>query len=623
MINREEMKMEVKNRLEDYLQSKGIDTKHNFRCLNPAHNDEHPSMSYDPKRKIAHCFSCNASYDIFDVMKIDTGLSGAALFNYGYAYFGFDGIKKEHHKTNNEPQKAKKISQNTSEYLKKCEKALSGSKGEKYLHERGFEDKILRECHIGYDENKKAVVLPYLNEEGYYISRSIEGKEYRKPKGKSEPLYQLGELSNVVYVTEGQLDALSLFQANLQYVVAIGGGGTEKLKYIYKKEADMPKRAVIVRDNDEAGIGTAKRIKETLSQNGIVSVIVSPPKEFKDSNDVLKKSKEQLQILAEEWKQEALELPIKAPHNMEKYLMEALKSDLKRFQRYKDRKTGFANLDEETSLYPGLYVLGAISSLGKTTFAHQMADQLSENGNRVLYFSLEQNQLEMASKGLSRLMAKADVSKAVSAMQIRRGYWSKELEQAIEQYKEIGRNEEIIECNFETTITDIVEYVEHYIEMEGESPVVFIDYLQVVRPEGTRPLRESIDANVKALKKLQSENDIVVIVISSLNRLNYMSSVDFESFKESGGIEYTADVVWGLQLREITKEGFERKSINDKRETIRKAKLANPRELELVCLKNRYGCSSYKCEFKYYAKYDLFVSEDEYFDETSNVDIPY
>lgn len=346
---------------------------------------------------------------------------------------------------------------------------------------------------------------------------------------------------------------------------------------------------------------------------GIASVVVTPPEGYKDSNDALKKNNEQLQYLVGEWEERALELPIKAPRNMEKYLMEALKSDLKRFQRYKDRKTGFANLDEETSLYPGLYVLGAISSLGKTTFVHQMADQLSENSNRVLYFSLEQNQLEMTPKGLSRLMAKNDATKAVSAIQIRRGYWSEELEEAIEQYKVIGRNEEVIECDFDPTITDIVEYVEKYIKTEKESPVVFIDYLQVIRPEGTRPLRESIEANVKALKKLQSENYIVVMMISSLNRLNYMSSVDFESFKESGGIEYTADVVWGLQLKEITKNGFENKSINDKREAIRQVKLANPREIELVCLKNRYGQSSYKRGFKYYAKYDLFVPENEYF----------
>ena len=152
--------------------------------------------------------------------------------------------------------------------------------------------------------------------------------------------------------------------------------------------------------------------------------------------------------------------------------------------------------------------------------------------------------------------------------------------------------------------------------------MVIIDYLQVLRPSERLATREGIDANVKELKKLQSENDIVVLVISSFNRMNYTSLVDYESFKESGGIEYTADVVWGLQLKEIAKDIFERKSVNEKREAIRKAKLANPRELELVCLKNRYGRSSYKCGFKYYAKYDLFVPENEYFADMVIEDVP-
>ncbi len=52
------------------------------------------------------------------------------------------------------------------------------------------------------------------------------------------------------------------------------------------------------------------------------------------------------------------------------------------------------------SLYPGLYVLGAISSLGKTTFCGQMADQLAFVGEHVLYFSLEQTRLELVTKGL-------------------------------------------------------------------------------------------------------------------------------------------------------------------------------------------------------------------------------
>ena len=39
---------------------------------------------------------------------------------------------------------------------------------------------------------------------------------------------------------------------------------------------------------------------------------------------------------------------------------------------------------------------------------------------------------------------------------------------------------------------------------------------------------------------------------------------------------------------------------------IRNAKAENPRDVELVCLKNRFGISSYSCQFRYYAKYDWF-----------------
>ena len=42
--------------------------------------------------------------------------------------------------------------------------------------------------------------------------------------------------------------------------------------------------------------------------------------------------------------------------------------------------TGYKELDDIQPLYPGLYVLGAIPSLGKATFMHQMADQIAEQG---------------------------------------------------------------------------------------------------------------------------------------------------------------------------------------------------------------------------------------------------
>ena len=86
----------------------------------------------------------------------------------------------------------------------------------------------------------------------------------------------------------------------------------------------------------------------------------------------------------------------------------------------------------------------------------------------------------------------------------------------------------------------------------------------------------------------------------------YLTPIDFEAFKESGGIEYTADVVLGLQVSAIHDPIFDKEGkIKEKREKIAQAKDADPREIELVCLKNRYG-RRYTAQFTYYPQYDCY-----------------
>ena len=79
------------------------------------------------------------------------------------------------------------------------------------------------------------------------------------------------------------------------------------------------------------------------------------------------------------------------------------------------------------------------------------------------------------------------------------------------------------------------------------------------------------------------------------------------------GIEYTADVVWGLQLQAIHDDLFNKPNkTKEKREKINKAKGATPRKIELVCLKNRTGRSNYSCLFDYYPKFDTFEAQEDY-----------
>ena len=98
------------------------------------------------------------------------------------------------------------------------------------------------------------------------------------------------------------------------------------------------------------------------------------------------------------------------------------------------------------------------------------------------------------------------------------------------------------------------------------------------------------------LKRLSRDCKIPVVVISSFNRENYGSKVSMQAFKESGAIEYSTDVLIGLQLKGTGEKGFD---IDD-------AKAKNPREIEAVILKNRNGAAGKKIFYKYYTMFNYF-----------------
>lgn len=329
-------------------------------------------------------------------------------------------------------------------------------------------------------------------------------------------------------------------------------------------------------------------------------------------------------------------------HTVLDYLRNSFLRDIDRVKSFSNRKTGYSNIDRYNSLFPGLYVIGSVTGNGKTTFCGQMADYLAQAGEHVLYFALEQTELELVSKGLARLTAQAWINKkgtdaltkyqhgidAVSAINIRKGYMPDSVKQAIETYKTFAERLRIIECRFDITADKIIHEVCDFMNRHnGVRPVVFVDYLQIVKPSNSKlPKREAIDDTVERFKKFSAKADIPIFIISSLNRQNYLSVVDFESFKESGGIEYCADVVYGLQLLAMNAQIFNTDSnLQSKRKFVNKQMKATPRKMEIVGLKNRYGVSKSRYFFDYYPAYDLFVpyersdederTDDEFADE--------
>ena len=100
-----------------------------------------------------------------------------------------------------------------------------------------------------------------------------------------------------------------------------------------------------------------------------------------------------------------------------------------------------------------------------------------------------------------------------------------------------------------------------------------------------------MDKAVLELKRLSRDLEIPVICISSFNRQSYNTDPSMQSFKESGAIEYSADVLIGLS----SKTGKE----NETKNTLIK------KNLEVEILKNRNGKTG-KSNFEYYPAYNYF-----------------
>lgn len=124
-----------------------------------------------------------------------------------------------------------------------------------------------------------------------------------------------------------------------------------------------------------------------------------------------------------------------------------------------------------------------------------------------------------------------------------------------------------------------------------------VDYLQIIAPCSERATdKQVIDHAVLELKRISRDYKLPVIVISSFNRGGYNIEATFEQLKESGSIEYSSDIVLALQLKGAGEKNFNPTD----------AKRKNPREVELVVLKNRDAKVGDTVSYKYYPMFNLF-----------------
>lgn len=599
--------------------------------------------------------------------------------------------------------------------------------------------------------------------------------EHKFPKGFYNPTYLFCGLEYLepreptpIFITEGELDLLSILLTQESYLatlseeekakfikargVALNGVGyNELLDYIKNRVAPEQRqnyKFILMLDNDTAGEHAIKSLSAELTALGFWNFAPNLLKDFviKDINEGLStdigdfrpslinliknySSIEETERLAREEaeakaQEEAKAEEIKA-YNLKHQVSESLdlfSAKVKAGLSLTPITTGFNTLDNSffRGIPKGLVCLGATTSLGKTTFILQIADQIAQQGyNDILYFSLEMSREELIAKSLSRLTFLEALKDAKENSLKVEGYKAEnpndlfsDMEEEEETKASKGKKEknlvnfslayaptdaeayalkysstniEIIQDTplggeeqrqkkalyiakalntYKTyakklyfydsvateglSVKDIEEAIKEHIRLTGHEPIVFIDYLQIMKsPDTHLSDKQATDYNISALKRISAglevegnKHNLLIFCVSSLNRASYGSKVESDSFKESGAVEYTNDILLGLNLTEafkveeynntqlesrglgLTQSGINPTSLEKYLRKVLKARIFldaekklgyNAREITIEVLKNRNGETRKKANFIYYPKANIYL-ERRYLD---------
>ena len=565
----------LKSCLPQWLREHGLPLHKPFACLNPAHQDAHPSMGYNEKNQTVHCFACGATYDIFDLVGQEENLTDfpSKMKAVNRRYGGGEVIRVTAKPTQAFPYKE------------------GGGRPDPYFTGRGLSDETVR--RFGLVVENGYAVLPVFAEGvcrsvcRRAIDPAIEPR-YQNSRGAMR-LWNSAAMERAageaLFVTEGIFDALSLEELGFPAVALCGAANTGKLVQKIDEYVPVawPEKMILAGDSDAAGQGMNGKLRDFLTARGIACAVLAVPDGCKDVHEALVKIRDALHAACEAAiaPQEARQQPT---------LEDEFLAYLGRRGGAAVMSTGIAGLDKalDGGLHAGLTVLGAVSSMGKTSLMLQMGDTLAAAGRNVLFITIEMSRMELIAKSAvrgTRERARTLLDGKLPEEKVRG---------LISAYrKKTGGRVELWEPDAPLTPALLDEKVSAFCE-QHENPVLFLDYLQLIAPaRAGMTEKQTADAAVAMLKQLARRYDMPVIAASSLNREAYRpgsAEPGMSAFKESGSVEYSADLLLVLKYR------------TDADKEIK----TGPRHLVLTILKNRFGATGESIPLDYEPEKELF-----------------
>lgn len=536
-------------------------------------------------------------------------------------------------------------------YIRQAQTNIEHPEAVAYLSSRGIDIETARAWGLGYDPNaggakdangnwcrRGRIVIPWPSVDGeepyYHIDRSIDptakSAKYIKPKSAEvgpQPLWNPKALkATAFFVVEGALDALAV-QACGYEAVAICSKESRNIRetLLTCEGMGIP---IVMLDNDEdesKGQKSQRELCEALEAAGR-DCLSAPTEEMgvKDAGEAWAADRSNLAFWLGQWH--------------DKGRRDALRKRMKRFSVVDPAKavrdlyelkearppiaTGLEMLDRTLNggLHAkSLHVIGAQSSEGKTTITLQVADNIAKSGHPVLFVTIEQRTDELIAKSLSRIIYQGgggtltarDITNPMA-----RSEWTEEQRQTlacardayietVAPFMQFMDPEELPNVRMIEAWANVM--ADHY----GEPPTIFVDYLQLLAPFNERDTDKQVtDKNVTALRQMAGRLGTAVWCVASLNRQSYTAPISTDSFKESGSIEYGADVLMGLEPFDLETRWYnapEKKKAIVAKGMHDRVTQADKRWMDLRILKSRFGGKPERgLAFAYHARVDTF-----------------
>jgi len=321
-----------------------------------------------------------------------------------------------------------------------------------------------------------------------------------------------------IYITEGEIDALTLWDQGIKNVVA-ATTGAGSFDPVWIDQLQGIKKIILIYDPDEVGQKGAKEVARRLGYDRCFNVVLPNGQDINEF--FLAEHAESVHSLFSDLVNNAHQFDVAGIMSFADGLTQ-YRNDLEKPILAGGLKTGWPSIDKiiKTGFMPGeLIILSAPPKTGKSTFALQIAAYIAFSNIPALLFCLEMRPIKL-------------VQKVVACHNESENIGLSEIEKTEADFK--GKPLYLGYCYQKPILEEIMETLKTAIRRYGLKLVVF-DHLHFLCRSISNQVQE-VSLAVQAFKFLAEELEVPIILIAQPRKVQPDSIMTASDLKDSSSI---------------------------------------------------------------------------------------